>query len=180
MFHFGIPGADLLRVVMNCIDPALFQACFAPGRPRNAWCWPSRRWTPRRTSGAPSPEEFDRLALKGAVVTIAAAITCAPPPSRRPAWPRPYVATGALRTVAIGLPDVIFKEDQSRLRRGHVARNMAVVRHFAINPVRLAKGGRTIRPCVRLRAGSLTNSTASSHPTRVNLDSLPCGLAVGA
>jgi hypothetical protein len=27
---------------------------------------------------------------------------------------------------------VIFKEDQSRLRAGHGARNMAVVRHFAI------------------------------------------------
>ena len=28
-FHFGVPGADWLRVVMNRIDPALFQACFA-------------------------------------------------------------------------------------------------------------------------------------------------------
>src|SRR3954451_17910183 len=27
-FHFGIPGADWLRVVMNRIAPALFQACF--------------------------------------------------------------------------------------------------------------------------------------------------------
>ena len=27
-FHFGIPGADWLRVVMNRIEPALFQACF--------------------------------------------------------------------------------------------------------------------------------------------------------
>lgn len=29
--------------------------------------------------------------------------------------------------------DVVFREDQSRLRRGHGARNMAIVRHFALN-----------------------------------------------
>jgi len=34
--------------------------------------------------------------------------------------------------------DVVFAEDQSRLRKGHGARNMAVVRHFAINLVRTA------------------------------------------
>ena len=34
--------------------------------------------------------------------------------------------------------DVVFAEDQSRLRKGHGARNMAVVRHFAINLVRAA------------------------------------------
>jgi predicted transposase YbfD/YdcC len=35
--------------------------------------------------------------------------------------------------------DVTFKEDPSRLRAGHGARNMAVVRHFALNLVRQAK-----------------------------------------
>lgn len=34
--------------------------------------------------------------------------------------------------------DVTFKEDQSRLRRGHGARNMALIRHFALNLVRHA------------------------------------------
>jgi predicted transposase YbfD/YdcC len=33
--------------------------------------------------------------------------------------------------------DVTFKEDLSRLRKGHGAHNMAVVRHFALNLVRL-------------------------------------------
>ena len=31
---------------------------------------------------------------------------------------------------------MVFNEDQSRLRKGHGAKNMAVVRHFAINLVR--------------------------------------------
>ena len=35
--------------------------------------------------------------------------------------------------------DVTFKEDQSRIRKGHGAKNMAVVRHFAINLVRQKK-----------------------------------------
>ncbi len=35
--------------------------------------------------------------------------------------------------------DVTFKEDQSRIRKGHGARNMAVVRHFGINLVRQAE-----------------------------------------
>ena len=50
--------------------------------------------------------------------------------------------------------DVIFKEDQSRLRTGHGARNMAVVRHFAINAVRLAKGKRSIKTTRKLAGWS--------------------------
>jgi hypothetical protein len=34
--------------------------------------------------------------------------------------------------------DVTFNQDQSRLRKGHGSRNMAVVRHFAFNLVRQA------------------------------------------
>jgi predicted transposase YbfD/YdcC len=41
--------------------------------------------------------------------------------------------------------DVVFNEDQSRLRKGHGAKNMAVVRHFAINLVRSAKDRRSIK-----------------------------------
>jgi len=41
--------------------------------------------------------------------------------------------------------DVTFKEDQSRLRKGHGAKNMAVVRHFAINLIRAAKDRKTIK-----------------------------------
>ena len=41
--------------------------------------------------------------------------------------------------------DVTFAEDQSRLRKGHGARNMATVRHFALNLVRAAKEKRSIK-----------------------------------
>jgi hypothetical protein len=41
--------------------------------------------------------------------------------------------------------DVTFNEDQSRLRAGHAARNMAVVRHFALNLVRQAADKRSIK-----------------------------------
>lgn len=48
--------------------------------------------------------------------------------------------------------DVQFKEDQSRLRAGHGAKNMAVVRHFALNIVRNATDKRSIKTR-RKRAG---------------------------
>ncbi len=41
--------------------------------------------------------------------------------------------------------DVTFNEDQSRLRAGHGAKNMAVVRHFALNLVRQAADNRSIK-----------------------------------
>lgn len=41
--------------------------------------------------------------------------------------------------------DVIFKEDLSRLRKGHGARNMAVVRHFALNLVHNAGDKKSIK-----------------------------------
>ncbi len=41
--------------------------------------------------------------------------------------------------------DVTFKEDLSRLRKGHGAQNMAVVRHFAINLLRRAKDKKSLK-----------------------------------
>jgi len=41
--------------------------------------------------------------------------------------------------------DVTFGDDQSRLRTGHGAKNMAIIRHFAINLVRAAKDKRSVR-----------------------------------
>lgn len=41
--------------------------------------------------------------------------------------------------------DVVFNDDQSRLRKGHGAKNMAIVRHFAINLVRAVKDKHSIK-----------------------------------
>lgn len=41
--------------------------------------------------------------------------------------------------------DVVFKEDLARLRTGHGAKNMAIVRHFAINLVRAAKDKKSLK-----------------------------------
>ncbi len=41
--------------------------------------------------------------------------------------------------------DVTFKEDLSRLRKGHGAHNMAIVRHFALNLVRLIDDKRSLK-----------------------------------
>jgi predicted transposase YbfD/YdcC len=41
--------------------------------------------------------------------------------------------------------DVVFREDLSRLRRGHGARNMALVRRFAFNIVRAGRGKTSIK-----------------------------------
>jgi predicted transposase YbfD/YdcC len=41
--------------------------------------------------------------------------------------------------------DVTFNEDQSRLRKGFGAKNMAVVRHFALNLVRAGKDKRSVK-----------------------------------
>jgi len=41
--------------------------------------------------------------------------------------------------------DVVFSEDQARLRTGHGAKNMAVVRHFAINLVRAVADKKSLK-----------------------------------
>ena len=62
--------------------------------------------------------------------------------------------------------DVVFNEDQSRLRKGHGAANMAVVRHFAINQVRTAQEAqRTARPTAQPRV----NPSATPRKTSIKL-----------
>jgi predicted transposase YbfD/YdcC len=56
--------------------------------------------------------------------------------------------------------DVIFNDDLSRLRKGHGAHNMAIVRHFALNLVRAVGDKRSIK-LRRKKAGWSTDYLAS-------------------
>ena len=40
--------------------------------------------------------------------------------------------------------DVVFNEDQSRVRKDHAGENMAIVRHIVINMLNKAKGPLTV------------------------------------
>lgn len=62
--------------------------------------------------------------------------------------------------------DVTFGDDQSRLRKGHGARNMATVRHFALNLVRVATGKTSIKTR-RKRAGWSQNYLADLLSTQL-------------
>jgi len=67
--------------------------------------------------------------------------------------------------------DVTFREDQSRLRKGHGANNMAIVRHFAINLVRSAQDKRSIKTRRKRASWDPPYLNAILHPSIVNLDS---------
>lgn len=62
--------------------------------------------------------------------------------------------------------DVVFKEDQSRLRKGHGPHNMAIVRHFAINAVRMAKGKHSIKTTRKLAGWNPDHLANILTPTR--------------
>jgi predicted transposase YbfD/YdcC len=67
--------------------------------------------------------------------------------------------------------DVTFREDLARVRKGHGAKNMAVVRHFAINIVRNANDKRSLKIRRKLAGWSPKYLAALLQPTAVNLES---------
>jgi len=60
--------------------------------------------------------------------------------------------------------DVVFADDQSRLRKGHGAINMAVVRHFAVNLVRTAPEPERPPPLKPQNPGAPASSSAEKSP----------------
>ena len=71
--------------------------------------------------------------------------------------------------------DVIFKEDLSRLRRGHSAQNMALVRRLAFNIVRAGRGKRSIKTARKAAGCSPDFLAALLIPSRGDLYPVPCG-----
>lgn len=67
--------------------------------------------------------------------------------------------------------DVTFREDLARTRKGHGAKNMAVVRHFAINIVRNANDKRSLKTRRKLAGWNPDYLAALLSPTPVNPDS---------
>lgn len=62
--------------------------------------------------------------------------------------------------------DVQFKDDLSRVRKGHGARNMAIVRHFAINLVRAANDKKSIKTRRKRASWNPEYLTSLIEPTR--------------
>jgi predicted transposase YbfD/YdcC len=85
----------------------------------------------------------------------------------------------AIENGLCGVLDVTFREDQSRLRRGHGAKNMALIRHPALNVIRSMPGKTSIKakPLSRqnesLLPGIQITSQTQAVAIRVNLDALP-------
>lgn len=62
--------------------------------------------------------------------------------------------------------DVVFKDDLSRLRTGHGAKNMAVVRHFALNLVRTANDKHSLKTRRKMAGWSQDYLASLLQPTR--------------
>jgi hypothetical protein len=75
---------------------------------------------------------------------------------RSPLGPRAAEAVRGHRAIENSLHwvlDVTFGDDSSPVRRGHGAKNVAVVRHFAINLARTAKDKRSVSSAKMRRLG---------------------------
>jgi predicted transposase YbfD/YdcC len=67
--------------------------------------------------------------------------------------------------------DVTFKDDLSRVRKGHGAKNMAVVRHFAVNLIRAAPDKKSLKLRRKLAGWNPDYLYSLIQKSTVNLDS---------
>ena len=96
-----------------------------------------------------------------------------------------YIASRAMTAKALGeavrthwqienalhwVLDVTFREDLARVRKGHGAQNMALVRHFAINIVRQAKDKKSLKLRRKLAGWDPDYLQSLISPIPVNLD----------
>ena len=78
------------------------------------------------------------------------------------------------------LLDAAFKDDLSRYRSGHGAKNMAAVRRFALGPVRANKSKGSVKTKKKIsRMGPCFRSRNPADQMSVNLDSEPWLSSVG-
>ena len=127
--------------------------------PETDWLKGDRRFPAPPACCAPRP------ALKAAASPGPRPAASSPPaPSAQQTPQRRCASAGPSKTACTGCstPDhgpgqaVAFGDDLSRLRKGHGARNMATVRHFALNLVRAARDKSSIKSR-RKRAGWSTD-----------------------
>jgi predicted transposase YbfD/YdcC len=109
-----------------------------PMRRRRGWCSARRRWPTTLIRVAAKTELKDRCRVKTRYF-ISSAILDAERTGNivRGHW----LIENALHWTL----DVVFGDDQSRFRKGHGAHNMAIVRHFAINLVRVLNDKKPIK-----------------------------------
>ena len=78
--------------------------------------------------------------------------------------------------------DLAFADDHSRIRKGHGARNMAAVRHFALNLVRTATDKRSIKSRRKIAGWDpdYLEALISSRPASLGFGALRAGGNTGA
>jgi len=148
-YDHGVPGGRWLTQLMNRINPALFSAVFS--------AWVRETWPDRPNliaiDGKTSRRSHDRAAGKGPLHLVSAFAT-----TSRLVLGQEAVEgkTNELSAIPVlidrlaeggGLKGALVSIDaiESRLRKGHGAKNMAIVRHFAINLIRAATDRKSIK-----------------------------------
>jgi predicted transposase YbfD/YdcC len=126
-FEFATTASPIGSIGTRPSAPIRGPRAFHNSRPSPWWRAGSNAAIKSKANGDPTSPPVSSRALSAAAFGVAA----------RDHW--------AIENKLHWVLDVTFGEDQSRLRTGHGAKNMAVVRHFAINLVRQVADKRSIK-----------------------------------